>query len=104
MDRKLIEKIKSDPDFQKLVSERNRVMVTLTIVELVVYFGFILLVAFNKEFLATKLGEGVVTIGIPIGIGVIIASFILTGIYVYIANKNYDELSEKIKKKYMKEV
>lgn len=104
MDKNLIEKIKSDPDFQKLVSERNRVMVTLTIVELVVYFGFILLVAFNKEFLATKLGEGVVTIGIPIGIGVIVASFILTGIYVYIANKSYDELSEKIKKKYMKEV
>lgn len=104
MDRNLIEKIKSDPDFQKLVSERNRVMITLTVTELLVYFGFILLVAFNKEFLASKLGDGVITIGIPIGIGVIIASFILTGVYVYIANKDYDELSEKIKKKYMKEV
>lgn len=104
MDRQLIEKIKSDPDFQKLVSERNRVMVILTAIELFIYFGFILLVAFNKEFLASKLGDGVVTIGIPIGIGVIIASFILTGVYVYIANRDYDELSEKIKKKYMKEV
>ncbi|MEZ0323760.1 MAG: DUF485 domain-containing protein [Hydrogenothermaceae bacterium] len=104
MDRSLIEKIKSDPDFQKLIAERNRVMVILTVVELIIYFGFILLVAFNKEFIATKLGDGVTTIGIPIGIGVIVASFILTGIYVYIANRDYDELSEKIKKKYMKEV
>lgn len=104
MDRKLIEKIKEDQDFQKLVSERNKVMVILTMTELFIYFGFILMVAFNKEFLASKLGEGVITVGIPIGIGVIVASFILTGIYVYIANRDYDELSEKIKKKYMKEV
>ncbi|MCX7760097.1 MAG: DUF485 domain-containing protein [Hydrogenothermaceae bacterium] len=104
MDRSLIEKIKSDQDFQKLVSERNRVMIVLTVAELIVYFGFILLVAFNKEFLASKLGDGVITIGIPIGIGVIVVSFILTGIYVYIANRDYDELSEKIKKKYIKEV
>ncbi|MEJ5172445.1 MAG: DUF485 domain-containing protein [Hydrogenothermaceae bacterium] len=104
MDRSLIEKVKSDSDFQKLVSERNKVMIILTVAELIIYFGFILLVAFNKEFLGTKLGEGVTTIGIPIGIGVIVASFILTGIYVYIANRDYDELSEKIKKKYTKEV
>lgn len=103
MDKKMIEKIKSDPDFQKLVSERNRVMVVLTLIELFFYFGFILMVAFNKEFLASKLGEGVVTVGIPIGIGVIVVSFLLTGIYVYIANKDYDELSEKIKNKYIKE-
>ena len=104
MDRSLIEKIKNDPDFQKLASERNRVMIILTALELIIYFGFILLVAFNKEFLAQKIGEGVTTIGIPIGIGVIVLSFILTGVYVYIANKDYDELTEKIKKKYLKEV
>lgn len=104
MDRNLIEKIKNDPDFQKLVAERNRVMVILTVLELIIYFGFILLVAFNKEFLAQKLGEGVITVGIPIGISVIVLSFVLTGVYVYIANKDYDELSERIKKKYMKEV
>lgn len=104
MDKQLIEKIKSDPDFQKLVLERNRVTIILTVVELIIYFGFILLVAFNKEFLASKFGDSVITIGIPIGIGVIVFSFILTGIYVYIANKDYEYLSERIRKKYMKEV
>jgi uncharacterized membrane protein (DUF485 family) len=104
MNKALIEKIKNDPDFQKLVKERTRIMIILTLVELVVYFGFILLVAFNKEFLAQKLGDSVITIGIPIGIGVIVISFLLTGIYVYIANKDFDELSEKIKQKYAREV
>lgn len=104
MDYKLVEKIKSLPEFQKLVAERNKIMIILTAIELIVYFGFILLVAFNKEFLATKLGDGVTTIGIPIGIGVIVISFLLTGVYVYIANKEYDELSEKIKEKVKKEV
>ncbi|MGC9007066.1 MAG: DUF485 domain-containing protein [Sulfurihydrogenibium sp.] len=104
MDRAIMEKIKNDPDFQKLVSKRNSVMITLTVIELIIYFGFILLVAFNKQFLAQKLGEGVITIGIPIGIGVIVLSFLLTGVYVYIANKDFDELTEKIKQKYTKEV
>ncbi|EEP61057.1 DUF485 domain-containing protein [Sulfurihydrogenibium yellowstonense] len=104
MNKALIEKIKNDPDFQKLVKERTRIMIILTLVELVVYFGFILLVAFNKEFLAQKLGDSVITIGIPIGIGVIVISFLLTGIYVYIANKDFDELTEKIKQKYVREV
>jgi len=104
MNKTLIEKIKNAPDFQKLVKERTRIMIILTLVELVVYFGFILLVAFNKEFLAQKLGDSVITIGIPIGIGVIVISFLLTGIYVYIANKDFDELTEKIKQKYAREV
>lgn len=104
MDKSLIEKIKNDPDFQKLVAERTKITMILTVIELVIYFGFILLVAFNKEFLAQKLGNSIITIGIPIGIGVIVLSFLLTGVYVYIANKEYDELTEKIKQKYAREV
>lgn len=104
MDKSFVEKIKNDPDFQKLVAERTKITIILTVIELVIYFGFILLVAFNKEFLAQKLGNSIITIGIPIGIGVIVLSFLLTGVYVYIANKEYDELTEKIKQKYAREV
>ena len=104
MNKDLIEKIKNDPDFQKLVKERTKVMITLTVIELLIYYGFILLVAFNKEFLAQKIGDSIITVGIPLGIGVIVFSFILTGVYVYIANRDYDELSKRIKQKYIKEV
>ena len=63
---------------------------------LVIYFGFVLLVAFAKPFLATPIGNGVTTIGIPLGIFVIVAAFILTGIYVRRANSEFDDLTRDI--------
>jgi len=60
-------------NFKALVRERTRFGVTLTIVMLVIYYGFILLVAFGKGFLATKIGGGVTTIGMIIGLAVILS-------------------------------
>jgi uncharacterized membrane protein (DUF485 family) len=67
---------------------------------LVVYFGFILLIAFNKEFLATKIGEHL-TIGLPIGIGVIIFAWLLTGIYIRWANSSYDKSVRELRNQIM---
>jgi uncharacterized membrane protein (DUF485 family) len=69
---------------------------------LIIYFGFILLVAFGKGFLGTPMGSGVTTIGIPIGVAVIVSAFLLTGIYVRRANTEFDALTEKIKKEAVK--
>jgi uncharacterized membrane protein (DUF485 family) len=89
--------IENNPKFKELVSTRKKLGWTLSLVMLAIYFGFILLVAFNKAFLATPLsGEGVTTIGIPIGLGVIISAFVLTGYYVVKANARYDELNRQI--------
>ena len=85
-------------NFQALVGERTRFGVTLTIVMLVIYYGFILLVAFGKGFLATKIGGGVTTIGMVIGLAVILSAFVLTGIYTQRANSRYDDLAEKLRK------
>ena len=65
---------------------------------MIVYYGFILLVAFNKPFLATRLGEGVMTVGIPLGLGVIVFTILITGIYVRRANSEFDALTEQIAK------
>jgi uncharacterized membrane protein (DUF485 family) len=75
--------------FKALVRKRVSVTLTLTILMLVVYIGFILLIAFNKEFLAMKIGEHM-TLGLPIGIGVIVFAWLLTGVYTYWANGSYD--------------
>jgi uncharacterized membrane protein (DUF485 family) len=75
--------------FRALVRKRVSVTLTLTILMLVVYIGFILLIAFNKEFLAMKIGEHM-TLGLPIGIGVIVFAWLLTGVYTYWANGSYD--------------
>ena len=85
-------------NFKALVHERTRFGVTLTIVMLVIYYGFILLVAFGKGFLATKIGSGVTTIGMVIGLLVILSAFVLTGIYTQRANSRFDELTENLTK------
>jgi uncharacterized membrane protein (DUF485 family) len=66
---------------------------------LVVYFAFILTIAFDPSALATPLGaDTVTTIGIPIGIAVIVFAFVLTGIYTKRANSEFDDLANKVKK------
>lgn len=98
MDNQLVERVKSDPNFQRLVKERSKFAWKLTIAMLVVYFSFILTIAFSPSTLGAPLGnDTVTTVGIPVGIAIIIFSFILTGIYVKRANTEFDDLTAQIK-------
>lgn len=90
------ETIMNNPKFKTLVKERSSIAWTLSIAMLVIYLGFILLVAYAPKFLGTLMGTGVMTVGIPIGLFVIISAFILTGIYVQKANSKFDELTRQI--------
>jgi uncharacterized membrane protein (DUF485 family) len=95
-----VEDILQDPDFKDLSRQKTIISTILTILELVLYFGFIGLIAFNKPYLAEKLGPGVATtIGIPIAVGTIVGSWVLTGIYIWWANSKYDVLVNKVKDK-----
>jgi len=96
MDDDLTARIVKDPRYQQLKSRRSRFGWLLAVAMLVVYYGFILLVAFNKPLLATRLGEGVTTVGMPLGLGVIVFTILITGIYVRRANREYDDLTEQI--------
>ncbi|WP_373073983.1 DUF485 domain-containing protein [Sulfurimonas sp.] len=99
MEKELVEKIKANPDYQKLVKVRTSFAVKLTIAMLVVYFAFILTIAFNPAALGAPLGaDTVTTIGIPVGIAVIVFAFVLTGIYTKRANSEFDELANAVKK------
>ena len=82
--------------FQSLVRERTSFGWILSIIMLVIYYGFILLVAFGKGFLAMKIGNGVTSVGIVIGLIVILSAFVLTGIYTFRANSRFDELTENL--------
>jgi uncharacterized membrane protein (DUF485 family) len=86
------------PDFKRLVSKRWSVSMIMTITMLVVYIGFLLVVAFNKELLAAKISPNL-TWAIPIGLGLILFAWILTGIYVFWANNYYDEAVQELKNK-----
>ena len=94
----IVEKINNNPKYQELKAKRNRFGWTLAIIMLIVYYGYIALIAFDKEFLAQPIGSGVTTLGIPLGMGVIIFTIIITVIYVRRANTEYDAVTQEILK------
>jgi len=83
------------PEFEALVASRWRVAAALTACTLVSYFGFILLVAFDKPLMGQQLVPGL-SVGILLGALVILAAWGLTGIYVVWANTRYDKALEKL--------
>jgi uncharacterized membrane protein (DUF485 family) len=94
----IVAKIEANPKYHELRRKRNTFGWLLTIIMMVVYYGYIALIAFNKPFLAQPIGDGVTSLGIPIGMGVIIFTIIITGIYVRRANGEYDRLTAEILK------
>ena len=98
MEMDLAQRIASHPKYQELKAKRSSFGWLLTILMMIVYYGFISLVAFDKALLAQKLGAGVMTLGVPIGFGVIVFTIVITGIYVRRANSEFDDLTEEIKK------
>jgi uncharacterized membrane protein (DUF485 family) len=91
-------KIQETEEFKKFVTKKWTVSLILASIMLFAYFGFILTVAFNKEVLSTKLSKGL-SLGLPVGLGIIVLAWLLTGIYVRWANKHYDNKVEELKKK-----
>jgi len=97
MNQDICQQIENNAHFRELVEKRQRFATILSIIMLVVYVGFILLIAFAPGWLGTPLHPGTsVTRGIPIGIGVIIISFLLTGVYVWRANGEFDRLTNAL--------
>ena len=92
----IIEKIQNHPKYHELQAKRNNFGWLLCILMLIVYYGFIGLIAFNKPFLGQPMGEGVTSLGIPIGMGVIVFTVLITGLYVNRANSEYDALTAQI--------
>ena len=102
MDPELVARIANNPNYKALKAKRTRFGWWLTLVMMIAYYGFILLVAFNKSFLSQKLGVGVMTMGIPIGFGVIVFTIAITAYYVHRANRVFDALSDAIAKELLK--
>jgi uncharacterized membrane protein (DUF485 family) len=90
-------KILQDPRYMDLVARRGRLAWTLSVIVCVIFYGFILLIAFAPGFLTEPISAGsVIPIGLPMGVGVIVACCLLTGIYVYEANQKFDPEFEQI--------
>ena len=94
----IVAKIEANPKYHELRKKRSTFGWLLTIIMMVVYYGYIALIAFNKPFLAQPIGAGVTSLGIPIGMFVIVFTIVITGIYVRRANGEYDRLTAEILK------
>ena len=92
----LVERVKQDPRFDDLVTKRSHFAWVLSGAILCIYFGFILIIAFVPKLLAVPIGAGVTTVGIPVGLLVIVSAFVLTGVYVRRANAEFDSLTRQI--------
>ena len=99
----VIDRVTANPKFLEFVAVRNRYSIIMTIAMMVVYFGYILLIAFNKEWLATKVSAGAtMSIGIPMGLGVILFTIIITVVYVRRANTEFDTEAAQVLKEAQK--
>jgi uncharacterized membrane protein (DUF485 family) len=76
-------------DLRRLDAARRRVAGILTVMMMVLYFGFILLIAYDKPLLATVIAPGL-SLGILLGALVIVAAWLLILVYVRWANRHYD--------------
>jgi uncharacterized membrane protein (DUF485 family) len=89
----------TNPHYVQLVTHRRKVSVALSLVMLVSYFTFILIIAFDPSLLGTPIAQGSpITVGIPIGLGLIVLAMALTGIYVHLSNNVFDPLTEDARK------
>ncbi len=86
----------ASPEFKALVKRRWSVSLVLLVLLFVTYYGYILLIATDKQFVSQKIGEAT-TLAIPLGVGVIVFAWLLTGFYVAWANKSYDPEVERLK-------
>lgn len=97
MNKELVDRIESNPKYKELVSKRTSLGIKLGIFVLVIFYAYILTIAFNKEILATTIGESMVTVAFPIALAILILSFITTVIYVVRANGEFEKLTNEIK-------
>lgn len=104
MTQEQVQQVKNNPKYQELVSKRSKFAWTLTIIMFVVYYAYILLIAFSPETLGAHVGSGMTTVGIPVGIAIIVFAFVMTGIYVKRANGEFDDLLNEVKKDLDKEI
>ncbi len=87
---RLVAAVAADPRYEALVARRSRLGWTLSAVIFVAFVGYLLLIAFRPALLATPVGTGITSLGIPLGLGLILLAIALTGFYVRQANRHHD--------------
>ncbi len=88
--------IRNNPKFDELVSKRQRFALVLSVIVLVLFYGFILQVAFFPEMIGWSIGGGKLTYGVVAGFSLFVFFVLLTWLYVQRANTEFDRLNEAL--------
>ncbi len=89
--------IRRNPRFAELVAKRTRFATRLAAVVLVIFYGFVLTVAFAPDVIAMRLFEGSnLTLGIALGLFQFVLFWVLTLVYVRRANGEFDDINNEI--------
>jgi len=91
-----LKSVADNPKYRMLIAKRTRFGWLLTAIMLLAYYGYVGLIAFDKALLARPVGSGVMSVGIPVGFGLIVLTVVLTGFYVARANGEFDRLTREI--------
>jgi len=94
-----IDTIRQLPEYAALTRARKKIMWPLSLAVIAAYFALILTIAFNPSALGNPIGDGVTSIGMVLGLGVILFCMVVTGIYVYYANRVLEPLTQAIVQK-----
>jgi uncharacterized membrane protein (DUF485 family) len=96
MGARVLARVRASAAFAQLEHRRSRFAWSLTVLMLAIYLGFLALAAFAPGVMGTPVA-GVVTLGFPVGVGVILSAIVLTGVYVFRANTRYDALERQVR-------
>lgn len=100
----MYERMRANPKFQDLVARRGRFAWTLAIIVLVMFYGFVMMVAFSPATLGQPVSEGSrLTVGVALELCMFIFFWVLTAVYVKRANTEFDALTQEIVKEAWKE-
>lgn len=98
MVRERAHRVAKSTHFLDLLKSRNLLGRGLTVVVCLAYYGFIYLVAFQKEWMSSTPFGGVTSLSVILGFSVILITVLLTGLYVWRANQKFDSINERILK------
>lgn len=104
MSSAMYERMRANPKFQDLVARRGRFAWTLALIVLSMFYGFVMVVAFNPVALGQPVSEGsMLTVGVAVEFFMFVFFWVTTALYVKRANTEFDALTQEIVKEAWKE-
>jgi uncharacterized membrane protein (DUF485 family) len=93
------DKIRALPEYAALTRARNKIIWPLSVIVILAYFSLIMAIAFDPQSLGTPIGDGVTSLGVVLGLGIILFCLVITGVYVFYANHVLEPLTRAITQK-----